>query len=135
MEAIIFLAIVVLIVGIAIVSQQLRRRRLQSMKIVEPGVEYPNNYHVLGVGYFHAASGVWYPHPWNEYREDRGYFWDGLWHRTPDQRMIAKSLPSIPEVNRVNQVWREADPEQARRFWSTVEHEGFGTAIRRSEGS
>jgi hypothetical protein len=53
----------------------------------------------------------------------------------PDQKMVSKSMPSSSEVERVNQEWRKADPDSARRFWAAVEREGFGTAIRRSEGS
>jgi hypothetical protein len=131
---IVFAAFVAFIL-IAIVSGTLRQRKLATMTAVNPGVEYPNNHHVMGVGYYHAAVHRWFTHPWNEYREDRGYYWDGAWHATPDQRMVLKSAPSASEVDRVNQQWRGADPERARQFWNTVEQQGFGTAIRRSEGS
>lgn len=112
-----------------------RDRKFARMSIVEPGVEYPNNHHVMGVGYYHAASLRWCRHPWNEYREGRGYYWNEVWNSAPDQRMVLKSLPSAAEVERVNQEWRKADPDRTQRFWETVEREGFGTAIRRSEGS
>ena len=112
-----------------------RQRKLAKMSVVQPGVEYPNNHHVMGVGYYHVASQRWFPHPWNEYRENRGYYWNGTWNMTPDQRMVLKSPALVSEVERVNQAWRKADPDRSRRFWETVEHEGFGTAIRRSEGS
>lgn len=49
--------------------------------------------------------------------------------------MVLKSVPATGEVDRVNQAWRNADPDCARRFWDTVEQQGSGTAIRRSEGS
>ena len=116
-------------------SEAARRRRLAGMTVVNVGVEYPNNHHVLGVGYYHAASQKWFPFPWNEFREERGYFWEGIWNKTPDQRMVLKSMPPDSELVRVNRQWRNADPDRARQFWNTVEHEGFGTAIRRSEGS
>ena len=103
--------------------------------MVKAEVEYPNNFHVLGVGFYHAASKRWFPYAWNEYREDRGYYWDGVWNRTADQRTVAKSNPSASETDRVNQEWRKADPDRTRQFWSDVDREGFGTAIRRSEGS
>jgi hypothetical protein len=105
------------------------------MTVVNPGIEYPNNHHVIGVGYYHAASEKWFPHPWNEFREGRGYYWNGNWNLAPDQRMILNSTPPLIEVERVNKEWRKADPDRMARFWETVEHEGFGTAIRRSEGS
>ena len=111
------------------------RHRFDSLVIVKQGVAYPNNFHVLGVGYYHAASRVWHPHPWNEFREGRGYYCDGKWQSEPDQRMVASSEPDPQEIPRVNKAWRNADPDRAAQFWETVDREGFGTAIRRSEGS
>ena len=133
--SIIIPAIIILVFAVVVIKESRRRRKLALMSVVKSGVEYPNNYHVLGVGYYHAASQRWHPHPWNEYREDRGYYWDGNWSQVPDQRMVLKSMPSDIEVERVNQEWRKADPDNSRRFWAAVEHDGFGTAIRRSEGS
>ena len=126
-----------LIVGfaIAVIAGVMHRSKFAKMVVVRSGVEYPNNHHVLGVGYYHAAARCWYPHPWNEFRETQGYYWDGTWHQNPDQRMVLKSAPSESEINRVNQEWRNADPDRMQRFWNTVERQGFGTALRRSEGS
>jgi len=129
------LSIIIVFVCLALFSDIFRRRKFASMSAVDAGVEYPNNYHVMGVGYYHAAAQRWFPHPWNEYREGRGYYWNGSWNTTPDQRMVLKSTPPATEVERVNQEWRKADPDRTRQFWETVEREGFGTAIRRSEGS
>ena len=127
--------IIIVVVCLALFSSISRRRKFAGMSVVKPGVEYPNNHHVMGVGYYHAVSQRWFPHPWNEYRENRGYYWNGTWNATADQRMVLKSPALVSEVERVNQEWRKADPDRSRRFWETVEHEGFGTAIRRSEGS
>lgn len=131
----VFFAVVIVVIALILLGDHRRRRKLASMRTVEPHVKYPNNHHVLGVGYYHAASQMWYPHPWNEYREDRGYYWNGAWNHTPDQRMVADSIPTVSEVDRVNAEWRRADPDRAMKFWAAVEREGFGTAIRRSEGS
>ena len=128
-------AIIIVVGTLFAFNEYERRRKLRFKSVVTPGVEYPNNYHVLGVGYYHAAAQTWYPHAWNEYREDRGYYWNGAWNPAPDQRMAPKSMPSTAEVERVNQEWRKADPDRTRQFWATVDREGFGTAIRRSEGS
>jgi len=49
--------------------------------------------------------------------------------------MVPKSTPPAEEVARVNEEWRKADPSRAGSFWETVDREGFGTAIKRSEGS
>ena len=131
----IFIAFVLFVIVTNIVSESGRRRKLASMRVVNYGAEYPNNFHVLGVGYYHAASQRWFRNAWNEYREDRGYFWNGEWNDLPDQRMVAVSKPEPSEVERVNIEWRNADPIRSKKFWDVVEYAGFGTAIRRSEGS
>jgi hypothetical protein len=123
------------IFGVVWLLSLLGGRKYARMSIVQPGVKYPNNHHVIGVGYYHATDQRWLPLPWNEYREGRGYYWDGIWHTEPDQRMVQTSTPSPSEVERVNHAWRNANPDRTRQFWETVEREGFGTAIRRSEGS
>ena len=126
---------IVFVSSTIVISAILRRRALAARSVVYPEVEYPNNHHVMGVGYYHAAAQRWFPYPWNEYREGRGYYWNGTWNATPDQGIVLKSTPPASVVERVNEEWRRADPDRAERFWETVEHEGFGTAIRRSEGS
>jgi hypothetical protein len=131
----IFPSIIIVVVALLVLSKLFQEHKFDKMSVVNPGVEYPNNHHVMGVGYYHAASQRWFPQPWNEYREGRGYYWNGAWNTTPDQRMVPKSTPPATEVERVNQEWRKAGPDRTRQFWETVEHEGFGTAIRRSEGS
>src|ERR1043166_7695253 len=98
-------------VCIAVFSEVFRRRKFARMNAVNPGVEYPNNHHVMGVGYYHAASQRWLPHPWNEYREGRGYYWNGMWNPTPDQKMVSKSTPPASEVERANRDWRKADAD------------------------
>src|SRR6267154_3504591 len=109
-------SIIIVVVGLGILSAIFRRRKFDKMSAVNPGVEYPNNHHVLGVGYYHAAAQQWFPYPWNEYREDRGYYWNGMWNTTPDQKMVLKSTPPMSEVERVNREWRKADPDRTRRF-------------------
>lgn len=99
------------------------------------GVEYRNNHHILGVGYYHAPAHRWHLHPWNEYREDRGYYWSGEWHEEPDQRPTTPTLPSAAEIKRVNVEWRRADPDKMQLFWGRVDRFGFGGATDRQEGS
>ena len=112
-----------------------RRKKLAAATIVRPGVEYPNNHHVLGVGYYHAAPGRWHVHPWNEFRESMGYYWDGEWHPEPDQRQVTASVPSLDEIHLTNHRWRMAGPDESVLFWRDVERNGFGTAIGRRQGS
>ena len=69
-------------------SKVFRHRKYGRIYALAPGIEYPNNHHVMGVGYYHAASQRWFPYPWNEYREGQGYYWNETWNATPDQRMV-----------------------------------------------
>ncbi|WP_133795420.1 hypothetical protein [Prosthecobacter fusiformis] len=112
-----------------------RRWKYANQMGVREGTEYPNNHHLLGVGYFHAAAGVWFVHPWNEFREGLGFFWEGEWHPEPDLRQVLPSLPAAGEVERANAAWRKADPDRMAQFWGRVERGGFGTAVERREGS
>ncbi|MCW0220419.1 MAG: hypothetical protein OJI67_18980 [Prosthecobacter sp.] len=112
-----------------------QHRKYARLVIVSSDVEYPNNHHVLGVGYYHASVGRWFVHPWNEFREEDGYFWEGKWHSSPDQRMTLRSKPSQSEVERVNTTWRKNDPDKMATFWGRVERSGFGSAVARQEGS
>lgn len=109
--------------------------RLKNAVVVNPAQKYPNNHHVIGVGYYHATCRMWHRHPWNEFREGIGYFWDGKWDAEPDMRQVPFSEPDKAEIDRVNQLWREANPESMRRFWADVERGGFGYAVSRTRGS
>jgi len=113
-----------------------RKSALREATVVaKEGTEFPNNHHVLGVGYYHATCGAWHPFPWNEFREGSGYYWDGKWHPEPDKRTVLSSIPHPGEVARVNKEWRLADAHDAGEFWSDVERGGFGYALSRTKGS
>ncbi|GEP45257.1 hypothetical protein [Brevifollis gellanilyticus] len=122
-------------IGIPLVAKYLEYRRYAGKTAVKEGIEYRNNHHVLGVGYYHASTGMWHLHPWNEYREDRGYYWSGEWHAEPDQRPTTPTTPSPAEIDRVNKAWRKADPQKMVNFWAHVDRFGFGHAVDRHEGS
>jgi hypothetical protein len=130
-----FIAFILLMHFLSSWLARMEARRLSGLTVVEPGKEYPNNHHVLGVGYYHATHWCWHPLPWNEFREGEGYYWDGKWHEQPDDRHVASSQPSLEEVLRVNEAWRKADPQRASDFWNDVDRFGFGTAIGRRTGS
>jgi hypothetical protein len=131
---IIVVTILVLILALGSWSEWRRRRELANRCIIVPGRPYPNNHHVFGVGYFHATSRAWYPLAWNEFHEDRGYYWDGSWHSEPDQRLIGEAIPDGSEIDRVNSAWRAGDPDAMKAFYDDVVRSGFGTALRRREG-
>lgn len=130
MNELVFFICFISVIGFAVTQSYWKKRKYAKRFIVHAGVEYPNNFHVLGVGYYHAADGCWYRVPWNEYREERGYFWQGEWRSGPDRRMVERSVPRATEVERVNAEWRAADPDDMARFWSRVETGGFGAALR-----
>ncbi len=132
---VIFLAFFLSAVAFALWQERQKSARREATVVVKEGLEYPNNHHVLGVGYYHAASGAWHPFAWNEFREAKGYFWDGKWHPEPDPRQVPPSIPHPSEVDRVNKEWRHADAHNASEFWSDVERGGFGYALGRTKGS
>lgn len=122
----------IILLGVIVNSAE---NRLPLKTTVSPGQTYPNNHHVPGVGFYHAGGSRWCALPWNLYEEERGYYWDGEWHAEPDRREITASEPSMEEITRVNEAWRNAGPVRSSGFWSDVERFGFGTAMNRREGS
>ena len=132
-HALILLGLLVLVM-VVLVVRGVEGRSTGERRIVEPVIPYPNNHHVMGVGYYHATHQCWHRYPWNEFREDRGYFWDGQWHNVPDERQVSTSVPHLAEIERVNRVWRE-EGRRAADFWEDVDRFGFGTAIGRRTGS
>jgi hypothetical protein len=131
----IFAVFLLLLIAAAVRQAIMEARDLRSRTRVDPGKEYPNNHHVLGVGYYHATDRRWHVSPWNEFREGLGYYWDGDWHETPDIRQVASSVPDADEILRVNEAWRKAGPRVTADFWADVDRHGFGTAIARRQGS
>ena len=101
-------------------------KRLDALRAVIAEQDYANNHRVGDVGYYHATSGVWYPRPWNEYREGEGYYWDGAWHLEPDQTLVPSSVPKPGEVERVNSLWFAANPERLKQYNEQLERSGFG---------
>lgn len=97
--------------------------------IVLPDVRYPDNHHVPGVGYYHAAYGRWYPLPWNEFRDGKGFYYGGEWHGEPAPATTEMTLPDAEQVHEVNLCWRRACPEKMAGIWDDVERNGFGQAV------
>lgn len=59
---------------------------------------YANNDYIPGVGYYHAPYNGWYPHPYNYYDSNRGYFAGGLWQALPWVLAMQRSQPSEAAV-------------------------------------
>ncbi len=81
------------------------------------GGVYTNDYHVAGVGYYHAPFRAWYPLPYNHYDPTRHmYFHGGQWSQAPHQSSTTVSSPS------------EEALQQARSNHSGVRRNGFGSS-------
>ena len=106
----------------------------EHLLIVRGDTVYYNNHHVEGVGYYHAARGRWFEHPWNEFREAQGYYWYGDWHPEPAPPGTVRSIPEKGEASRVNALWCALDPERQDLYQQAVKRFGFGIAEGRREG-
>lgn len=82
---------------------------------------YTNNYHVPGVGYYHAPFRAWYALPYNHFDpQNQRYFYGGQWGASPHQSITNISSPT-PEV--VQQVAGQR---------TDVSRGGFGSSSRSS---
>ena len=60
-----------------------------------PGSVYTNNYHVTGLGYYHAPFRAWYRLPYNHFDPQRNaYFYGGVWASTPQMTITNLSAPT-----------------------------------------
>jgi hypothetical protein len=60
---------------------------------------YANNYHVPGVGYYHAPFRNWYALPYNHYDpQTLRYFFGGTWGTAPHQSITNLSGPTSDAV-------------------------------------
>jgi hypothetical protein len=56
---------------------------------------YTNNFHVPGVGYYHAPFRAWYSIPYNEFNPQmRSYFSGGEWRPAPFESITNISQPT-----------------------------------------
>lgn len=79
---------------------------------------YTNNYHVAGVGYYHAPFRAWYPQPYNFFEPGRRqYFFGGQWAAEPHQSITNISAPP-PAIAQQAQAQRTDIPR--RGFGSTA---------------
>lgn len=56
---------------------------------------YTNNYHVPGVGYYHAPYRAFFPFPYNHFdTASQRYFYGGQWSRVPALNITNLSAPT-----------------------------------------
>jgi hypothetical protein len=78
---------------------------------------YTNNFHLPGVGYYHAPFRNWYPLPYNHFDpQTQRYFYGGQWGATPFETITNISQP-LPEAVALAQAQR-----------TDVVRGGFGTS-------
>jgi hypothetical protein len=57
---------------------------------------YTNNYHLAGVGYYHAPFCGWYELPYNHYNpQKKEYYYGGQWGSVPYESITNISSPSV----------------------------------------
>lgn len=60
---------------------------------------YTNNFHVPGVGYYHAPFRAWYALPYNHFDpQAKRYFYGGQWGATPFETITNISQPTAQAV-------------------------------------
>lgn len=62
--------------------------------------EVPNNFHLDGVGYYHAAARDFFPHRYG-FADERGWFVNGTWELNPGPDEVAASRPTAEALKRV----------------------------------
>lgn len=90
-------------------------RESPPIPIVSAANVYTNNYHVPGVGYYHAPFRAWYPTRYNEFNAQTGqYFYGGAWHPAPHESITNLSSPDF------------AAAQQAESTRTDISRGGFG---------
>jgi hypothetical protein len=75
---------------------QQRIESLDASKATLMAGEVPNNFHLEGVGYYHAAVGDFFPHRYG-FADERGWFVNGVWELNPGPDEVAASRP-LPDA-------------------------------------
>jgi hypothetical protein len=75
---------------------QQRIESLDASKATLMGGEVPNNFHLEGVGWYHAAARDFFPHRYG-FADERGWFVNGVWELNPGPDEVAASRP-LPEA-------------------------------------
>ena len=86
---------------------------------ITPDNVYTNNYHVPGVGYYHAPFRTWYPLPYNHFDpQSKRYFHGGQWTSAPEESITNLSTPT-PQA-----------AQQAQTQRNDISRGGFGSTSR-----
>ncbi len=89
---------------------------------VSPESYYTNDYHLPGVGYYHAPFRAFYPQPYNHYDPARKmYFYGGQWGPAPHRSIINISNPTAEAARAAESMRTDT------RGSSGVRRSGFGS--------
>jgi hypothetical protein len=87
-----------------------------------------NNFHLEGVGYYHAEARDFYPHPYG-FEKDGKYFVNGMWQATRGSDNVADSRPSPEALKKVEAALEKEQQALAGQSGSGTArsgHSGFG---------
>ena len=70
-------------IGISNCSRTEERKEDEPPPVVNADTAYPNNHFLPGAGYYHAPYRGWFPRPFNDRDEARGWYRGGAWRPTP----------------------------------------------------
>lgn len=124
------------VVGLAAIWDSARRSAAENAAAPAPAPVpigedrvYANNDYIPGIGYYHAPYHAWFPHPFNYYDSNRGYFAGGLWQAAPWIAALAQSQPSPAAVSAALAARRAQEQQQqaqARSGFSGGGYRGSG---------
>lgn len=85
----------------------------------------PNNFHLAGVGYYHAAARDFFPHPYG-FSDTRGWYVNGRWELNPGPDQVADSAPSPEALKKVELALEKEQQALAGQSSSAAASPGHG---------
>lgn len=91
---------------------------------------YTNNFHVPGVGYYHAPFRQWYPLPYNHFdAKTARYYYGGQWSFIPAQSITNISPPLDTAARLAESKRTDVDRNNGVGFvGNSVQRGGFGSS-------
>lgn len=100
--------------------------KLDSQHALLKAGEVSNNFHMEGVGYYHAARHDFFPQPYNLRAGDGRYFVDGSWQASPGPDYVPASRPSPDALQRVDAALTLARKEEEKAGGNTTSNQSSG---------
>jgi hypothetical protein len=103
---------------------QKRIEELDAQKAKLASGVVPNNFHLEGVGYYHADARDFFAHPYG-FEHDGKWFVNGLWQERPGPGMVADSRPGPAALKKVEEALAKEQQLLAGQS-GTARSGGFG---------